>query len=136
MLVLIPGQALGKADQCDECVRRRRNSQQKESGTQGLSTPRARDLSAQCHRMSQSLLVTNRVAIPQLPVTDYLCLHGLYLTSQSMFEKFVLINFISAVAAADLEICSGQTSTQTTCDKGPRRTPRAHMSLGAGKELG
>lgn len=52
-----------------------------------------------------------------------------------MFEKLILANFLSTVAATDLEICSEQTSTGTTCDKGPRKTLRANLSLDGGKQL-
>jgi len=59
MPVLFPNQALGKADWCEERVRRRRNSQQKErAGHSQVPEPRARLQP----RISQSLLATNRVS--------------------------------------------------------------------------
>jgi len=48
---------------------------------------------------------------------NFLCLHRLTLTSQHVSEKFVLLNLISVAMATELEICSGQTSAQTACDK-------------------
>lgn len=63
-MLLIPTQVLVKADQCDECVRRRKNSQQKERVGHRLvkSLSPALVCSLLSARFSQSLLLTNRVA--------------------------------------------------------------------------
>lgn len=61
--MLIPTQVLGKADQCNEHVRWRRNPQQ-----QNKSGVQDQDVSAACSvpGFSQSLLVTNRAARTKL----------------------------------------------------------------------